>query len=165
MESKQSPSRKKPYINEKNAKELGSKGGKNTTDKKKLSNSMNSRKYCKPDCPMYPCPLQPATKKPEFKGLCALKEAPQDVQALMTNLFLKGREGAIREYTNNICEMALMAKRARGMNQKAVFSIQMKGFVETAYGKIMNVKQDIKAEIKGELVVNDFKKAMKEMKE
>ena len=128
-------------------KEDSKKGGKTTTPRKIIANSLRARVYCNSGCRIYPCPYQTLShaKDARYKGKCALKHAPIKMQERITNLFLGGREGALKELTHVICDLAIKADNAKTLQAKSIYFDKLNKYLETAYGRI------IKSETTGEV--------------
>lgn len=73
-------------------KEEMARGGKKSTLKKKFAKI----KKCSPKCPIYPCFIYSLSKE-RFKGKCALKEFPKEIQERALKLFLEGAKGLDKE--------------------------------------------------------------------
>lgn len=122
------------------------KGGSQNTPTKRMANSIRMRKYCRQDCPLFPCPLQPLSEK--NKGRCALKKASLKLQQRTVNLFLKGRTGAIHELTKIIYEIAEKADKDGSLRAKGEYFDKLVKLIETAYGKVIKQEFDEPVEIR-----------------
>ena len=141
-------------------KELQRKGGLNSKGKTSIAKSLINRKHCKPDCSIYfDCPFMPAGKK---SGKCTLKEMPQQIQNWTVGILKKGSEGMIDAMKSMVLDLMIEAKTGKFRDRKdALYAL--KDILEAAYGK--KIKQEITGEMRSEITVNDFKRAMKEVKE
>jgi len=152
---------KKHFFNKGNAKGMGRKGGKANKGKTSIALSLINRVHCKPDCKIYfDCPFMIASKK--FKGKCALKQAPSYVQGWVVDVLTKGSEGMITTLRKLAIDLMIESKTGKFRERKDAY-YALKDLHEMIYGK--KIKQEVTGEIKSEITVNDFKKAMKEMKE
>ena len=138
-------------FNSETAKIKGKKGGQSTSDRKTMAVRINARKWCKPECPLYPCPFYPLVK--ELKGKCALKQMPERLQDRTLRLFLDGREGAVKEMTNILIELSRDVETINEdhdtnecMKAKALYFDKVKNFIETAHGR--EIRQEIRGDVK-----------------
>jgi hypothetical protein len=150
-------------ITKENAKELGRRGGKNTTAKKRMANALRARKWCNQTCPLYPCPYQIAShaREKEYKGRCALKAAPLKMQERIVNLFLKGRDGALRELTAVICDLAMRADADKSVRSKGLYCDKLMKFIEISYGRVEKIEHS--GSIGGSTSVADIQKMYEEL--
>lgn len=118
------------------AKSAGRRGGMVMTDRKRFMNALNARKWCRPNCVIYrDCPFMVASEK-KFKGKCALKQMPQEIQNWTVDILLNGSEGMINSMKSMLLDILIEAKSSNMRDKvKALYAI--KDVHEAAYGKFV----------------------------
>lgn len=157
----------KILITKENAKELGRKGGRNNKGKRSPARTLNGRKFCNPSCEYYPCIMEHMTHNPEFKHgkrrLCAINEMPSDVKRRMFRLLRPDGSGFAQnliEFLSELDKLSYDEKTKSTTKEMIEYTIKVKDAV-------MGKKSDlnISGELKTGIDVDEFKKAMKEIKE
>lgn len=123
-------------------KEENSKGGKTVTERKRISNSLKTRKRCSESCPLFPCAVAHLSR--QTGGSCAFKMMPKELQERSLNLLLGGKEGAVKEFVNTLNRIITLSERRPNSvtEQRKVFH-DMERFLKTVYGdKISHVIEE-----------------------
>lgn len=152
-----------------NAKSLGKKGGKNNKGVSTVIKELVNRKWCNSTCSIfYDCPFMTISQQPEskkgFGGKCGLKLMPTKIQRRTVDILQRGSEGIINEYKRFVLgTMSLAVEKTDSLKAHAIYVDKLKDLHELIYGK--KTKTELSGEVKTGPSVEDFKKAMKEIKE
>lgn len=137
---------------------LGAKGGSHSHPAKSLA----KRKWCKFDCPLYPCWAQPQSDE-MFKGECALKQYPFEYQ-LATWRFLKdGRKGIEDFLANKLMQINAQSLSGEGISKEEIYSRNkevLKNAIDVGnfiYPKAAKLEGKFELQQSGSLTINDLK--------
>ena len=145
----------KPIDSKERAKELGSKGGKAKTPRKK----MNTRTKCKPGCPYYSqCPLislsQKLTEKDAGKCILKTKTLSPEVRNYFFNLFDSGEEGLVKSALDLQFRLLIAVnKNPSPKNLKDAIDTTIK-IKESIYGKKTELTGELNANLTGDITLS-----------
>ena len=160
QDSKQDKTKKKGYRGTKSHTLTNNdriKGGRIKSDKKTLAVSLNRIVNCTATCPIYPCPVQIASKK--YGGKCARKELPPEMRSLIMKYYSNNRTDHIDALNRTMMMLALYTKATDPKELREMAKVQM-DYIKTVHGN----KTDIDMKVEGSLTAESCKEAFEEYK-
>lgn len=135
------------------AAEFGKRGGKQTSDRKKIISRINARRKCSSKCPFFDsCPLMPISFGSKDKK-CRLKDLPTHVKTKYYNLFLAGEEGLLQEIKQIVWKLIIYSEKEDNFKELERVSRILMDFYKLIYGEKRNIQHSGKVHL--EIIVEE----------
>jgi len=149
------------------AREMGRKGGKASTVRKRL----NARKYCEPRCPLWEkcwaryISLAEQTDKKLKKAECALKKTSSRILDRTIKILYDGEDGFDSEIIATLLRLATDYETKGDEEAREKLLGTLMGVKKSLYGDKRRIDAKIKGDLEVRLTAKDFAEAWKEYKE